>query len=625
MTMEPGMNRLVWKTFAVWFVVAMGSISGCHCSKNNHVDAGNMDSGIGDPCSDITPCRSGLHCVGGTCEADCTEDMPCPGGGMCSADGRCIGGACFADPAPTGCGDACGLTTPCPSGLYCFAGVCTADCSAALPCPSGQTCASDGTCVGGGNDAGVCTGAASPPGCGNPCSLSMPCSGGTYCLGGSCTADCSPTVACANGGTCSADGHCIGGTTTPDSGVCSIFGAPTGCGDSCSATTSCGSGLYCTGNVCTADCSPAIPCANGGTCSSDGHCIGGGTDGGPHVTCVLGTELDCGGVCVQRLHDPDNCGTCGHRCSASQVCSGGTCGDMCPATSTNCSRACVNVMVDHDNCGSCGHVCPNNQQCIGGTCGCATARGMTLCDDHCVILDSDRVHCGSCGNECLTTCASRAATCDSLGVHCGPAGDGCGNQLECGTCTGAGETCGGAGLPGFCGVGDGGLCHPTTCLEQGVSCGPIGDGCGHVLQCGTCTLPDTCGGGGVLGRCGRPVCSHNTCMDQCPGTTFCLTEQDGDRIDSICFDTSSDASNCGGCGITCGLGTCGGGHCACYPPAIDAGAGNDAGIQYCPPEGCINCGPSVGCVNQMTDEQHCGNCGTVCPSGRQCTNGVCTP
>lgn len=113
-------------------------------------------------------------------------------------------------------------------------------------------------------------------------------------------------------------------------------------------------------------------------------------------------------------------------------------------------------------------------------------------------------------------------------------------------------------------------------------------------------------------------------MDQCPGTTLCFTEQGGDRIDSICFDTGSDSRNCGGCGITCGLGTCGGGSCHCPAAAVDAN-GSDAGRAMCPPEGCINCGPSIGCVNQAVDRQHCGNCSTVCSSTQSCTNGRCTP
>ena len=45
-------------------------------------------------------------------------------------------------------------------------------------------------------------------------------------------------------------------------------------------------------------------------------------------------------------------------------------------------------------------------------------------------------------------------------------------------------------------------CVPTTCAAEGASCGPVLDECGKVLNCGTCSEPDTCGGGGVFNVCG---------------------------------------------------------------------------------------------------------------------------
>jgi hypothetical protein len=40
-------------------------------------------------------------------------------------------------------------------------------------------------------------------------------------------------------------------------------------------------------------------------------------------------------------------------------------------------------------------------------------------------------------------------------------------------------------------------CTPRTCMAAGANCGPIGDGCGGMLNCGTCPAGQTCGGGGV--------------------------------------------------------------------------------------------------------------------------------
>ena len=45
-------------------------------------------------------------------------------------------------------------------------------------------------------------------------------------------------------------------------------------------------------------------------------------------------------------------------------------------------------------------------------------------------------------------------------------------------------------------------CAPTTCAALNANCGSLPDGCGGTLQCGTCTLPATCGGAGEQNRCG---------------------------------------------------------------------------------------------------------------------------
>jgi hypothetical protein len=47
-------------------------------------------------------------------------------------------------------------------------------------------------------------------------------------------------------------------------------------------------------------------------------------------------------------------------------------------------------------------------------------------------------------------------------------------------------------------------CVPVTCAMIGLNCGPAGDGCGNMLDCGTCSSPLTCGGAGPSGICGKP-------------------------------------------------------------------------------------------------------------------------
>jgi hypothetical protein len=104
------------------------------------------------------------------------------------------------------------------------------------------------------------------------------------------------------------------------------------------------------------------------------------------------------------------------------------------------------------------------------------------------------------GPDTLIRCIP--GTCVQHGATCGPVADGCGGVLNCGTCTGQ-EKCGGGGQPSVCGTSaDGGVCVPRTCAAQDISCGPAGDGCGGLISCGSCTAPETCGGGGEPSVCG---------------------------------------------------------------------------------------------------------------------------
>jgi len=191
-----------------------------------------------------------------------------------------------------------------------------------------------------------------------------------------------------------------------------------------------------------------------------------------------------------------------------------------------------------------------------------------------------------------------APTCDPLtecpeDVNCGTIADGCGGLLQCGQCT-APDICGGGGTPNQCGSS----CTLTTCAAAGATCGSIADGCGGVLNCGTCTQ-GTCGGGGTANVCGTPACTPRTC--------------------------ASFGATCGsigdGCGRTLNCGTC-------DSPAFCGGGGpNTCGTNACTPTDCgtANCGTvGDGCGNAIT----CGTCpqGSVCGAGGPNKCGpVCTP
>jgi hypothetical protein len=100
----------------------------------------------------------------------------------------------------------------------------------------------------------------------------------------------------------------------------------------------------------------------------------------------------------------------------------------------------------------------------------------------------------------LVTCASQGAT-------CGPIGDGCGGTIDCGSCT-APQTCGGGGTLFQCGGDSTTACTPRSCADAGANCGVVADGCGGLTaSCGTCPTGQTCGGSGTPNVCGGPPCT----------------------------------------------------------------------------------------------------------------------
>ncbi len=190
----------------------------------------------------------------------------------------------------------------------------------------------------------------------------------------------------------------------------------------------------------------------------------------------------------------------------------------------------------------------------------------------------------------LTSCLQVAPpvctpkTCAQQSFNCGMQGDGCGAVINCGSCT-APQVCGGSGVPGVCGSG----CTPKTCAQLGYNCGPAGDGCGNLIAggCGTCTAPQTCGGGGP-GKCGTMACTPATCAG----------------LGLSCGSTGD------GCGNTLTCGTC--------PTGQTCGANGMPGkcsAPTCTPRTCASANANCGTIGDG-----CGgtlNCGT-CPTGQTC-------
>jgi hypothetical protein len=236
----------------------------------------------------------------------------------------------------------------------------------------------------------------------------------------------------------------------------------------------------------------------------------------------------------------DGCGgmlDCG-TCASPETCGGGGKFSVCGGAGPCKPKTCADLGV---NCGPQGDGCGNLLQC--GTCTAPDICGGGGKPSNCGTNGSPHPDGGLDGGPCVPK------SCAEQGITCGPAGDGCGNTLSCGTCSG-GQTCGGGGVNGQCGAQT--KCVPTTCAALGFNCGPAADGCGGVLQCGSCTSPSICGGGGKPSVCGdTPAC-----------TGLCTTQQ-------------QTATQCGGTNTTTLSGTVVAGTLPMYIPASPAGLGPD--------------------------------------------------
>jgi hypothetical protein len=375
-------------------------------------------------------------------------------------------------------------------------------------------------------------------------------------------------------------GSCVfpetcGGGGTPS--VCGVF-IPDG-GFSCKPITCADQGIKC--GPAGDGCGGSLQC---GTCTAPQTCGGGGKpsvcggDSGCVPKTCKGLGLNCGPA-------GDGCGgalQCG-TCTAPQICGGGGTPSVCGGSAPDGGNPCtpLTCMQVGATCGPAGDGC-------GGLLDCGSCTAPQTCGG-----GGTPAACG--GNSgCVPT------TCSALGFDCGPAGDGCGGSLSCGTCQFP-SSCGGGGTPGVCGytVPDGGNpCTPRTCQQQGFTCGPAGDGCGGALNCGTCTAPQTCGGGGTPGVCG--------------GTSGC--------VPATCAQLGF---NCGPAGDGCG-GTLACGTCASPLSCGGGGTPGQCGQPACVPKTCAelgyNCGPAGdGCGGLIAS---CGSCQSPEVCGAP-TPGVC--
>ena len=98
------------------------------------------------------------------------------------------------------------------------------------------------------------------------------------------------------------------------------------------------------------------------------------------------------------------------------------------------------------------------------------------------------------------------------------------------------------------GGGDGSCAKKVTCTSRGRGCGPIDNGCGGIIQCGSCPAGQTCGGGGKPSECGTAVRPD----DAAPGAGSTAARPATAAAAAQC-GTAGDAGTCGGGGGAAGV------------------------------------------------------------------------
>jgi hypothetical protein len=168
---------------------------------------------------------------------------------------------------------------------------------------------------------------------------------------------------------------------------------------------------------------------------------------------------------------------------------------------------------------------------------------ITACDFRAEIARDDA---GTAGGTGGGGTAGGASAGGSGGGHAGGAsaggvGGGSGGGHAGGASAGGvGGSSGGGTAGGASGGGvAGGGCMPHTCADVGKTCGVVvaGDGCGGPLQCGQCSDPLTCQGGGVANVCGIGVESAACSVD---GWCWVNALPQGNWLNSVWGSSATD-------------------------------------------------------------------------------------
>ena len=561
-------------------LVATGpSVRECECQGT---------SCLGKACGDDDGC-------GGLC------DGPCDGDNEVCAAGGCV---CAGND-----GDTCGVDAVCcPADWTCVAGVCKFECTPdceddlgqPLPCgtPDGCNGYCDGTC----------------PGLNEVCNDTFIC----VCAGDFCDGAC-----CAENHVCHLNSCCQVDTCEDLNAECGTHyigcGSFASCGD-CGLNGICNAEFQCECEY--AECNN-VCCLSGQVCDlqtgecAEPPCLNPSCQGvacGGLDSC---DEAECYGDCP-LYQACDEVGSGDFECTCDYV----TCGDACCAPDEACLDGeckfcdpvanCLGKLCGADDgCGGlCYGICTGlNEYCEQGTGLCLCANEDEPCDGQCCAYGEACVDgvCQLLGYDCEGKACGMP---DGVGGFCDGPCPGPDEICVNANCICAFETCGGGCCDEDEVCHDEACCQPVTCAAYGaVECGILEDGCGGLLDCGTCPVAEICGDDLTC------VCEFEVCGDACCGEG------------KICLGGACCAPNCVGkmCGEPDGC------SLLCDGPCPGEGEYCLDGECFCGGADCVGkaCGADDGCGGVCTtgtcdgDNEICANGTCVCASLEEPCDGVC--
>jgi hypothetical protein len=227
--------------------------------------------------------------------------------------------------------------------------------------------------------------------------------------------------------------------------------------------------------------------------------------------------------------------------TGSDPCTGGSCSGTCSTGFADCNTnkaydGCeTDTRVDSGNCGGCGTNCNTT---VGH------ASGATCSNSVCAFSGSCSAGYGNCDSNSANGCESDFSTSTT---NCGACGTNCNTNVA----NAAGVACSASACTytGACTSGKGD-CDANKANGCEATLGSTLTSCGCGINCSTTVV-----------FAGSPACSSNACTYG-GACTAGHADCNALKTDGCEVNTQTDASNCGGCGYSCGTGgTCSAGIC----------------------------------------------------------------